>query len=100
MTEFTKLKDDNDPEEGTFLNRDHESLFPRYLPPKSPSSTPKLFLLFGDDLGLLHLWDLSRFLSTMSACPSQTAKLSYNAKRKEKIDASKVASSYLQQAKA
>jgi len=106
VTEFNKIKEDNDPDEKKYFNSDHAHLFPIYR----PRSGPKCLLVLGEEKGFVKLWDISVFLSAsqhdltgdpvaLSKVPSMTTKLSYNAKRKQKIDASNVAPSHLQQAK-
>ena len=92
VTEFTKIKEDNDLEEGTFYNHQYSHLFKSFEPP-SDSLTPKAFLIFGDEKGFLKHWDISAFLTLGPHEPTHTPprvgpvssmkdKLSYNAKRK------------------
>eukprot|EP00347_Sterkiella_histriomuscorum_P016786 403351858 len=109
-TEFNKVKEDNDQDEGIFFNKSFNNHFKQFQPPKFQPDRPKCFLIFGDEKGFIKQWDISVFLHNhsnnitssppyLTKVPSMTDKLSYNAKRKQKIDASNIAPSHLQTAK-
>lgn len=98
VTEFTKIREDNDPEEGTIYNSNYQSHFLKYQPKvhdqNDPNPSPKVFLIFGDEKGFIKHWDISAFFTSESIhdltttppkfakVPSMKDKLSYNAKRK------------------
>lgn len=65
-TEFNKLKEDIDKEEGKFRNSDNKQHFKAYQPPQFNKDKPKCFLAFGDEKGFIKLWDISIFLNEIS----------------------------------